>query len=121
MQMEDLACFAKTMESLDDDIDAMRVRANAWANGDIAEIARLDYAERDDACGDALWNSPLARTTPALQNVRERSRARWLRIAEKSLADNTSTFALLRMKDLVGPNNYLADLQAKGYTVESPK
>lgn len=121
MQMEDLSCFTKTLERLDGDIDAMRARANAWANGNTAEIARLDYAERDEACGDALLNSPLAKTTPELQNVRERIRAGWLKAAETSLADNTSTFALLRMKDIVGPKNYLADLQARGYTVESPK
>lgn len=121
MQMEDLSCFTKTLERLDGDIDAMRVRANAWANGNIAEITRLDYVERDEACGDALLNSPLAKTTPALQNVRERIRAGWLKAAEKSLADNTTTFALLRMKDVVGAKSYLADLQAKGYTVESPK
>jgi len=53
--------------------------------------------------------------------VRERIRAKWMKAAEKSLADNTSTFALLQMKDIVGPRSYLADLQAKGYTVESPK
>jgi len=121
MQMEDLTCFTKTLERLDDDIDAMRVRANAWANGNIAEIARVDYAERDEACGDALWNSPLAKKTPGLQNIRERERAGWLTAAEKSLANNTSTFAMLRMKDISGPNGYLAALQAKGYTVESPK
>jgi hypothetical protein len=121
MQMEDLSCFTKTLERLDGDIDAMRVRANAWADGNVAEIARLDYTERDEACGDALLNSPVARTTPELQNVRGRVRANWLKAAEKSLTNNTSTFALLRMQDLVGPANYLADLQAKGYTVESPK
>jgi hypothetical protein len=121
MQMEDLTCFTKTLESIDSDIDAMRVRANAWASGNVAEIAGLDYAERDEACGDALLNSPLAKTIPALQNVRERIRASWLKAAEKSLADNASTFALLRMKDIAGPNGYLDDLKAKGYTVESPK
>ena len=121
MQMEDLTCFTKTLERLDGDIDAMRVRANAWANGNIAEIVRIDYAERDEACGDALLNSPLTKTTPELQNVRARIRAGWLKAAEKSLATNTSTFALLRMQDVVGPTSYLADLQAKGYTVESPK
>ncbi|KGF80996.1 hypothetical protein IA69_14550 [Massilia sp. JS1662] len=120
-QMADLSCFTKTLDRLDTDIEAMRVRANAWANGNIAEIARLDFAARDEACGDALLNSDLARTTPALQNLRERIRANWMKTAEKSLANNTSTFALLMMKDLVGPANYLADLQAKGYTVESPR
>jgi len=120
-QMADLSCFTKTLDRLDTDIEAMRVRANAWSNGNIAEIARLDFAGRDEACGDALLNSDLAKTTPAFQNLRERIRANWMKAAEKSLAKNTSTFALLMMKDLVGPANYLADLQAKGYTVESPR
>jgi hypothetical protein len=120
-QVEDVACFTKTLERLEGDIDAMRVRANAWANGNIAEISSLDYAERDKACNDAIFNSQFARNSPALQHLPERIRANWMKVAEKALADNTSTFALLPMKNVVGPQSYLADLQAKGYTVESPK
>jgi hypothetical protein len=120
-QVEDVACFTKTLERLEGDIDAMRVRANAWANGNIAEISSLDYAERDKACNDAIFNSEFAKHSPAFQHLPERIRANWFKLAEKALADNASTFALLPMKDVVGPASYLADLQAKGYTVESPK
>ena len=120
-QVEDVACFTKTLERLEGDIDAMRVRANAWANGNIAEISSLDYAERDKACNDAIFNSQFARNSPAFQHLPERMRANWMKAAEKALADNTSTFALLPMKSVIGPQSYLADLQAKGYTVESPK
>jgi predicted NUDIX family NTP pyrophosphohydrolase len=120
-QVNDVACFTKTLERLEGDIDAMRVRANAWANGNIAEISSLDYAERDKACNDAIFNSEFAKHSPAFQHLPERIRANWVKLAEKSLADNTATFALLPMKDVVGPASYLADLQAKGYTVESPK
>jgi hypothetical protein len=120
-QMEDTACFTKTLERFEGDIDAMRVRANAWANGNIAEISNLDYAEREDACHDAILNSPAARKHPAFQNLRERRLESWLKAAEKSLADNTSTVAMLSMSDILGPKSYLAALQAKGYTVESPK
>ena len=120
-QVDDVACFTKTLDRLEGDIDAMRVRANAWANGNIAEISSLDYAERDKACNDAIFNSEFAKHSPAFQHLPERIRANWVKLAEKSLADNTATFALLPMKDVVGPASYLADLQAKGYTVESPK
>jgi hypothetical protein len=120
-QVEDVACFTKTLERLEGDIDAMRVRANAWANGNIAEISSLDYAERDKACNDAIFNSEFAKHSPAFQHLPERIRANWVKLAEKALADNASTFALLPMKDVVGPASYLADLQAQGYTVESPK
>ena len=120
-QMGDLACFTRTVEGLDSDIGTMRLGANAWANGNIADLARLDLAKRDDVCVDALLNSSLAKTTPAFQNVRERIRTNWMKAAERSLTGNTSTFALLQMKDILDPNGYLADLKAKGYTVESPK
>jgi hypothetical protein len=120
-QVGDVACFTKTLERLERDIDAMRVRANAWANGNIAEISSLDYAERDKACDDAIFNSEFAKHSPAFQHLPERIRANWLKAAEKALADNTSTLALLSMKDVIGPQSYLADLQAKGYTVDSPK
>jgi hypothetical protein len=37
------------------------------------------------------------------------------------LAENASTFAILGMKDVFDQKAYLAALQARGYTVESPK
>jgi hypothetical protein len=120
-QIEDKACFTKTLERFEGDIDAMRMRANAWANGNIAEISSLDYAEREDACNDAVFNSPAAQKHPAFQNMRERRLASWLQAAEKSLANNTSTVAMLTMSDILGPKSYLAALQAKGYTVEAPR
>jgi hypothetical protein len=120
-QLEDTACFTKTLERFEGDIDAMRVRANAWANGNIAEISSLDYAEREDACNDAVLNSPAARHHPAFQNMRERRQASWLKAAETSLANNRSTVAMLMMSEILGPKSYLAALQARGYTVESPR
>ena len=120
-QMEDTACFTKTLERFEGDIEATRVRANAWANGNIAEIGKLDYAEREEACNDAMLNSPAARNHPAFQNLRERRLASWLKAVEKSLANNASTVAMLPMSDIIGPRSYLAALQARGYTVESPK
>ncbi|MFC5551428.1 TraB/GumN family protein [Massilia aerilata] len=120
-QLEDTSCFTKTLARFEGDIDAMRMRANAWAKGNIAEISNLDYAEREDACNDAILNSPAAQKHPAFQNLRERRLASWLKAAERSLANNTSTVALLPMSDILGPKSYLTVLQAKGYTVESPK
>jgi hypothetical protein len=120
-QMEDMSCFTKTLEGLEGDIEAARLRANAWANGSIAEISKLEYAEREDACNEAVFNSPAAQKHPAFKNIRERRLASWLKAAERALANNTSTVAMLTMSDILGPKSYLAALQAKGYTVESPK
>ena len=120
-QMEDTACFVKTLDRFESDIDAMRARGNAWANGNIAEIRNLDYAEREDACNSAVFNGSFARNNPQMQNLPERRRTAWLKAVDSALEKNKSTFAMLAMGDILGPKSYLALLQEKGYTVESPK
>jgi hypothetical protein len=47
--------------------------------------------------------------------------AAWLAAAEKSLAVNRSTFAVLPIKRILDPKGVIAELQAKGYVVEAPE
>jgi hypothetical protein len=119
-QMDDVACFVKTLDTLEADLDAMRVRANAWAKGDIVEIASLGYADRDRVCNNAVFQV-LGKNSPELRGLDERMRTTWLASAETALRNNTSTFALLPMSKAVGGDSFLSALQAKGYTVENPK
>ncbi len=119
-QIDDVACFSNTLKRLETDIDAMRVRANAWAKGDIDAIRKLDFSEQE-SCSNAIRNSAVLRDHPAFQGAEERHRAMWLANAEAALAKNASTFALLSMKDLLDPKGLMAMLAAKGYTVEQPE
>jgi hypothetical protein len=120
-RLNDAACLGTTLDYLEQDLDAMRVRADAWANGNLVDIQKLDYETRESACDDALLGSSVAKSNEAFHSMRDRMRASWLQAAEKALADNTTTFALLQMKDVFDKKGYLAVLQARGYTVESPK
>ncbi|WP_296950970.1 TraB/GumN family protein [uncultured Massilia sp.] len=119
-QVDDVACLASTLDTLDVDLETMRVRANAWANGNIAEIRGVDYGGRQDSCLDAVLDSSFVKDVAGIRQMRERLRASWLKAAEKSLATNASTFAVLEMRDVVDAKGYLAALKAKGYAVESP-
>jgi hypothetical protein len=119
-QLDDLACFSATLKRLETDIDAMRVRANAWAKGDIEAIRKLNFDEQE-SCSNVIRNSAVLREHPAFQGAEERHRAKWLANAEAALARNTSTFAVLSMKDLLDPKGLMAVLAAKGYTVEQPE
>lgn len=119
-QLDDVACFSNTLKRLETDIDAMRVRANAWAKGNIDVIRKLDFTEQE-SCSNAIRNSAVLRDHPAFQGAEERHRAMWLANAEAALARNTSTFAVLSMKDLLDPTGLLAMLAAQGYTVEQPE
>jgi uncharacterized protein YbaP (TraB family) len=119
--LDDVACFAKTLDELETTVEAMRARANAWAKGDIAVISSLNFAEREEACNAAILNSAMAKGRPALLAVEGRMREAWLAAAEKALAANALTFAMLPMKVLLDPKGYLAALEARGYTVARPE
>ena len=118
--LDDVPCFAKTLDSLETDINDLRIRANAWAKGDLDLIAKLNFAERENACAAALSNSAFTRNRPQFQDVQQRMGAAWMATAEKSLAANRSTFAILPLKELLDPKGVLAALQAKGYEVRNP-
>lgn len=120
-EMEDSECFAKTLDRLDKDIPSLRVRANAWARGDIETIRKLTFTDREGACNSVLLNNPAVKSQPGFHLVEGRIRDAWLAAAEQALASNKSTFAVLPMKQILDPKGYLAALQAKGYTVEQPE
>ncbi|RJG22539.1 TraB/GumN family protein [Massilia cavernae] len=119
--LNDVACFSRTIEQLETDLDAMRIRANAWAVGDIAVIEKLKFIDRGEACSDAVLTSVVADLQPEIRTMKARARETWLVAAERSLATNKSTFAMLRMRDILDPKGLVAELQARGYTVEKPE
>ena len=120
-QVEDAACFAATLAQLEADIDHMRARANAWAIGDIDTIRKLDFGSRELACRNAIETSTAFKSRPELADLRAKSHELWLANAEKALAKNASTFAVLRMGEILAKDGLLARLEAKGYRVEAPE
>lgn len=118
--MEDLACFTRTIDRLEVDLDAMRARAIAWAIGDIEKMRTLSYPDQASACNSAVFNSAVMKSLPGAETLEQRMRDTWLAAAEKSLATNKSTFALMPVSRLLDAAGILASLQAKGYTVEQP-
>ena len=118
--MEDVPCLAATIAQLETDIETMRVRANAWAIGELDTIEKLDFSDRESACHNAFLSSAITRMQPELLTIKQRALDGWVAAAEKALENNTSTFALLGMKEVLSPQGALAKLKAKGYTVEKP-
>ncbi|HWV16563.1 MAG TPA: TraB/GumN family protein [Cellvibrio sp.] len=115
----DLECFAKTLERLESDLDAMRARSRAWALGDIEALRRLPYPDHDKICSDTILNLSLFKEQ-GLGDVRAREKQLWLEAAESAIANNQSSFAILDMAELLKPDGYLAALQEKGYSLEAP-
>jgi hypothetical protein len=71
------------------------------------------------ACQKALTQASVAQKN-GLGNYEAEVRVAWLSAAENAIANNAVSFAVLPMSELLKPDGYLADLQARGYLVEAP-
>lgn len=118
-RLNDLDCFAGTLDRLETDLDTMRERANAWATGDIDALRSLPFTDQNQICADAILHAGITREL-GLDDLRERLATAWLSAAEKALANNRSTFAVLSMREVVSPGGYIDTLRARGYEVEEP-
>ena len=119
MPLDDVECFARTLQRLETDLDLMRERANAWSVGDVARLAQLAPVERATACIGVLLESSLVRER-GYGDVIDRARSAWLAAAEAALAHNVSTLAVISVDELLKPNGHFARLRQQGYLVEEP-
>lgn len=117
--LDDIACFDNTMTRIETDLDAMRLRANAWATGDMAALQSLPPPYQWEACSSAISEAGIGKRL-GFGDAQGKLEAKWLAAAEAALAKNDVTFALLGLNDMLGPDGYLAKLQARGYTVLAP-
>jgi hypothetical protein len=81
----------------------------------------LTYPDQEQACTAAFTNSSWVKSLKGAESLDQRRRELWLAAAEKSLATNKSTLALLPVSQIMNPNGRVAALQAKGYLVEQPE
>jgi len=121
---EELACFEQQVRHAEEDLDAMKNRANSWAQGYIDEFRSdplVGYWEFDmsNSCVNVLGGiaSPEREATMA-RNMRVSQM--WLDAAENALATNASTFAILHIGELLAEDGLLSKLKAKGYEIREP-
>ncbi len=118
--LDDLDCFSKTMSRLETDIEAMKLRANAWAQGDIEALQSMPYTDQMQACADAVLKASVVEEA-GFGDLRERFAMIWLDAADKALSTNRSTFSVLPLRHLLSDSGLIAKLRARGYVVEVPE
>lgn len=116
----DLECFNRTLDRIESDLPRMAQSANAWAVGDIAALRNQSAEAQQLACLSAWFDTDVARKR-GLTDLDVRVRAEWLRHAEQALRESRISFATVGIAELLKPDGYLAQLQARGYTVEAPE
>jgi hypothetical protein len=134
----EMTCFEQVVTYFERDLELVKKRANAWAQGHAEDLASPtplyggsdscrnpplvpgENPKVDQALEKLMKERPalaalIAQDRPAMERL---SKERWLAAAESALGSNTTTFALLAVDDVVGEQGLVARLQAKGYKVE---
>lgn len=119
-QIDDIDCLRRTVERLETDVGNLQVRANAWAVGDIEALRALPYVDQQQICEETLMRSSSVQEH-GMGDLRERVAAEWLKAAENALAVNTSTLAVLPMREVLDDKGLVATLRERGYSVEAPE
>jgi hypothetical protein len=115
---QELACFEQQLLHMEQDLEYMKSRANAWARGYVDEFRDIPLVgEEGNACMDLIAASS---ERELILEIETRMRTMWLQAAERALATNHSTFAILPIDSLISADGLLSELKAKGYEVREP-
>lgn len=115
---QELVCFEQQVRHMEEDLEPMKRRANAWAQGDIDAFRDEPLVgEESNACIDLVLGSS---EQSLLVDAEATLKQKWLDAAEAALAKNTSTFAILDINELLRADGYLAALRERGYDVREP-
>lgn len=116
-EMDDVPCFTKMLDHMTTDLDNMRLRANAWATGDLAALADLPITDPGSECWNAFMKSSFAEQE-GMKDMPAKVEAEWYARIDEALTNNTSSFALVPALEMLKKENVMAKLQAKGYRIE---
>jgi hypothetical protein len=129
-------CMEEVVAYFERDLEPVKRRANAWARGQVEGlIDPTPLYPAEGACrknpltsffGDGPraqklhkeYPSLYADLTPDREALMNQARERWLAAAETALERNASTFSMLHLDDILDEGGLVAQLEAKGYTVE---
>jgi len=114
----EIDCLRSTVALLETQLPVMRMRANSWSTGDIEKLRGLLRPDAAETCAGAVlvvpsFQAEYTKVNGQLQSV-------WLGIAEKAIAANLSTVAVLPLAELVKPDGWLALFRARGYEITEP-
>jgi uncharacterized protein YbaP (TraB family) len=111
-------CLRSTIGLLETQLPIMRTRANLWSTGDIERLSGLLRSEAVETCAGAVLLVPSFQEEYTKLNAQLQSA--WLSAAEKAIAANASTVAVVSMVELVKPDGWLAKFRARGYEIIEP-
>jgi hypothetical protein len=117
-QIDDVACFTKMLDHLETDLDNTRLRANAWAIGDLEGLVKLPINDHGSTCFEAVMNAAFLDEESEIKNLPAALETEWLVSAENALTTNATSFAIVETHEILKHDGLLTKLKTKGYRVE---
>ncbi len=114
----EIDCLRSTIGLVETQLPVMRTRGNLWSTGDVERLSGLLRPEAVDTCASAVLVVPSFQEE--YKKLNAQLQAAWLAAAEKAIAANVSTVAVLSMTELVKPDGWLAKFRARGYEITEP-
>ena len=114
----EIDCLRSTIGLVETELPAIANRANLWSTGDVEKLRALLRPEAGETCARAVLVVPSFEEEYTKLNTQLRSA--WLAAAEKAIAANVSTVAVLSMAELLKPDGWLDTFRARGYEIAEP-
>ena len=102
------------MSTLDDQIDSLVNYALLWADGDPQALIDNSIPSLQESCSQFFLDSEQA------QRIIRQTEESWLNETQKAIENNTSSFAVLALHDVIEPEGLLSRLAARGYKRVGP-
>ncbi|WP_426270788.1 TraB/GumN family protein [Dyella kyungheensis] len=115
-----IRCLGEVIDVVENDMDVLTVRADAWAVGDLDYLEEHPVPHSMEVCRSE-FQDPSILAKYGVNDLQARTRKAWMDAAEAALTKNTTTFAFMPLEQLRGRNGYLDMLLDKGYEVVRPK
>lgn len=109
-----LSCMEETLDILGEHISYLTQRSQLWANGDPDALVRESLPRAGNVCVKRLMENK------QIKRIEQESRELWLESVEIALGNNRSSFAVLKLSDVIEPDGLLAALESRGYKIIGP-
>ena len=110
-----LICVEPVITALEHDLDTLRSRATAWADGDVRTLVEHPIVDVESACREGAADAPRIRA------LEQQARDAWTQAVEDALTRDKTALAVQSIDRLLGPTGWLAQFRAAGYAVEGPE
>lgn len=114
---QEVACLVEVMDFIDREVPQMKLRAEAWALGDLAALRALPPAALEPQCVGLGEGTRIDQIDKAEQALFAKD---WTGIVDWLLLTHKTSFTTLPVGKLFEKDGVLAQLRARGYTVEEP-